>query len=304
MVATPRDENRVPALLGTSSTDGSSLVPIYANDSTNRLMVDSSVTAAINPLSEVSLGNTTGRFTVNKFGNAPDFDTGDGEVTIWDGAEDGTAWENMVYDYSATADIDSMSSSNVNDTSLNMEITGLDTNYDLVTQTIATDASDGRTRVALTTNLIRVFRVKNVSASNLQGHVVVYPNTALTSGVPSNKAFIRAVVDPNNNQTEMAIYTVPDGYTALLHRMYANTAGATRSAEYLIKLKARPFGQVFQLKQKAVIADGNQISLDREFSLPIAFSAKTDIEMTAQILTTSVTDANLIAGFDLELVAN
>lgn len=258
------------------------------------------VTPVTDPLSEVALGNYTGRSSINKFGNAPDFDTGDGEVTIWDGAEDGTAWENMVYDYSATADIDSISSSSGSDT-VQMEIQGLDTNYALVTQNATLQ---GQTRVALGTSLIRVFRVKNIGAANLVGHVAVYPNTALTSGIPTDKSKIRAVVHPENNQTEMAIYTVPNGYTALLHRMYANTAGATRSAEYLIKLKARPFGQVFQLKQKAVIADGNQIALDREFSLPIAFSAKTDIEMTAQILTTSVTDANLIAGFDLELVAD
>ena len=60
----------------------------------------------------VSKGIVPGESYVHKFGYAPDFDTADGEVTIWDGAEDGTTWEQMTYQYSSTADIDSVSSSN------------------------------------------------------------------------------------------------------------------------------------------------------------------------------------------------
>ena len=253
---------------------------------------------------EVAKGNVTDKhaFIVNKFGAAPDFDTGDGEVTMWDGAEDNTAWENMVYDYSATADIDSISSDNSGDTGITMELQGLDTNGDLVVQNATLDATDAQTRAAITTPLKRIFRAKNVSSTDLTGHVIVYPNTALTSGVPTDKSKIRAVVQPDNNQTEMCIYTVPTGYSAYLYRFYADTAGASRSAEYLIKLRARPSGQVWQLKQKGIMVDDTGKVLDRRFDQPLKFSAGTDIELTAQILTSSITAANLIGGFDLVVV--
>jgi hypothetical protein len=249
---------------------------------------------------EVVAGNVTGASSVNKFGAAPDFDTGDGEVTIWDGAEDGTTWENMVYDYSATANIQYISSNNAGDTQT-IELQGLDANYDLVVQT---KALTGQTSATLDTPLIRIFRMKNTSSTNLAGHVFVSTTTAPAGGVPT-AANIRAIIHPENNQTEMAIYTVPDGYSAYINRIYADTAGASRTAEYLIKLRAKPFGQVFQLKHKAVMSDsGSGRIIDRDFRNPMKFSAKTDIEMTAEILTGSITGANLIAGFDLVLVAD
>lgn len=45
MANAPRDENRVPTLLGTSSTDGTTPTTIYANPTTHRLLVDSGASA-------------------------------------------------------------------------------------------------------------------------------------------------------------------------------------------------------------------------------------------------------------------
>ena len=39
----------------------------------------------------IAKGDVTGHSAIQKFGNAPNFDSGDGEVTVWDGAEDATA---------------------------------------------------------------------------------------------------------------------------------------------------------------------------------------------------------------------
>lgn len=248
---------------------------------------------------EIAKGNVAGHSLVHKFGNAPDFDSDDGEVTVWDAAEDDQVWELMNYVYSSSAAIDSISSTNAGD-SQDIEIQGLDSSWALSTQTVTLN---GTTRVALGTNLIRVFRAKNVGSSNLSGHVIIYENdtTADDPGVPDDSNLIRAVIDPVNNQTEMAIYTIPSGYTGYLRSFYAASAGARQTADYLIRIKARPDGEVFQLKHKFTTPDGD-IPYQHVYTDPQKFEAKTDIEMTAQIITGAKTAANLVGGFDIVLV--
>jgi len=248
----------------------------------------------------IAKGDVTKHSFIHKFGAAPDFDTGDGEVTVWDGADDNTTWELMNYVYSTTADIDSLSSSNNSDTQ-DIEIQGLDTNYDLVTQTITLT---GQTRVALSTNLIRVFRLKNVGSTNLLGHVFCYVNGALTNGVPNTNEDIRAIIQPENNQTEMAVYTIPDGYTGYMRSWYAATAGASKASDYIIKLKARPDGQVFQLKHRSSINETGSSYVQHKYVEPEVFSAKTDIEMTVEMTAVGGTAAAISAGFDIVLVEN
>lgn len=46
MANAPRDNNRVPTLLGTSSTDGTTPIPIYADPTTHRLKVDVAVSGS------------------------------------------------------------------------------------------------------------------------------------------------------------------------------------------------------------------------------------------------------------------
>ena len=258
---------------------------------------DLSISDNSNGLS-IAKGDVTGSSFVHKFGFASDFDTSDNEVTLWDGADDAAAWENMVYDYSATADIDSISSSDNGDT-VDIEIQGLDTNFNLVTQTITLT---GQTRAALTTDLIRVFRLKNVGATDLAGTVTCYPNTALTTGVPTDTSQIRAAIINGNNQTLMAVYTIPNGKTGYVRDWFASTAGANKTSNYVIKLKARESGGVFQLKHVSAIADNGTSGRQHKYEEPEVFPAKTDIELTCQMLAGGGTGAAVSGGFDIVLV--
>jgi hypothetical protein len=146
--------------------------------------------------------------------------------------------------------------------------------------------------------------VKNADSTALAGHAFCYVNGDTTGGVPDTNADIRAVVQPGNDQTEMAIYTVPAGKTAFMTGWYASTAGASRSSSYIIKLKARPTGGVFQLKHKMAIADDAISAYQHTYNPHNVFQAQTDIEMTAQMLVAAGTQANIIAGFDLILIDN
>lgn len=266
-----------------------------------RTTVDGNLTISDNSSGlSIAQGNVTGASFIHKFGNAPDFDTSDGEVDIWDGAEDGEPYEAMTYTFSTIADIDSLSSESTNDTQ-NIEIQGLDADYNLVTQTIQLS---GQTRVPLSTNLIRVFRLKNVSSTNLVGHVFCFINTTLSGGIPTTPANIRAVIHPDNNQTEMAIYTIPAGKTGYMNSWYASTSGSSKNSNYLIKLKARSNGGVFQLKHKSAIADNSTSSYQHNYLQPEIFIEKTDIIMTAEMLAAGATGASISAGFEIVLIDN
>jgi hypothetical protein len=248
---------------------------------------------------EIAKGNVTGHSFVHKFGRAPDFDTADGEVTIWDGAEDGTAWELMRYVYSTSADIDSISSSAAD--TQDITITGLDTNWESVTQTITLT---GQTRKALDTNLIRVFRAFNNSSTAFTGHVFVYKNGALTAGVPNTNADIRLVLQPENQQTEMAVYSIPAGYTGYVRDWYASSSGANKNSNFPIRLYARNFGKVFRLKHSSALSDNGTSAYQHKYEEPEVFAEKTDIEMTCEMLAVGGTGASISGGFDIVLVEN
>jgi hypothetical protein len=274
-----------------AAKDDDTVVAVTATNSGNLRVTDAESGLAI------AKGDVIGHSFVHKFGRAPDFDTGDGEVTVWDGANDALTNE-MQYNYSATAIIDSLVSSNSGDTQA-IKVEGLDSSYALVTQTITIT---GQTRKALDTNLIRVNRLINVGSTDIAGNVYCYEDTALTAGVPIDTTKIRAIIVDGSNQTEMAVYTVPAGKTGYLRQWFASSSGAKKTTNYLTKLKARPFGQVFQLKHSSSIADAAPYI--HSYIEPEAFTEKTDIEMTASITDTGITEAAVSAGFDIVLVDN
>lgn len=234
---------------------------------------------------------------IHKFGAAPDYDTTDGETVIWDGANDADQ-ALMTYTYSTSADIDRISSSDNSDTQ-DIEIQGLDANYDVVVQT---KTLTGQTPVALDTALIRVFRLKNVGSTDIAGRVYCFVNVATTGGIPNTPTNIRAVIENGNNQTEMAVYTVPNAKTAYVRDFFASTAGASKNSNYIIKLYARPFGQVFQLKHRTALNETGTSYLQHKYEEPEVFAAKTDIELTTEVTATGATAATTTGGFDIVIV--
>jgi len=245
----------------------------------------------------IAAGEVTGSSFISKFGEAPDFDTSDGAVTMWDGANDAGV-NQMVYQYSSTDDIDSIISSNAGD-SVDIEIQGLDVNFAQVTQTVTLN---GQTRVALGTNLIRVFRMINRGASDLAGVASCYTdNSATTNGVVDDSTKVRAIINGGNNQTLMSVYTVPAGVTAYMNSWFAAVAGANKSSNYKVEIFVRPDGEVFQLKHRSAVSDVGTSQAQHFFKIPLPFAAKSDIEMKVTMLAAGGTAADISGGFDLEL---
>lgn len=204
---------------------------------------------------------------VHKFGQNPDLDSGDSYRPIWDIGEE--------YTYSTTADIDSLSSSDDSDTQ-EIEVQGLDTNWELTLQTITLT---GQTRKALDTPLIRVFRMINRGSSDLAGDVYCYVNTAITAGVPDDLSYVRAHIMDGNNQTLMLIYTVPSNYTAYLVagrlHVYKSIAGVIESRVWL-----RDPGGVFRI-QETLSIHSQGAGADYNFPVPLTIPEKSDIYVDA-----------------------
>lgn len=276
----------------TAQQPNTNFINVGATASGNLKVTDAENTLAI------AKGEVTGASNVNKWGNAPDFDTADGEVTVWDAAEDGTAWENMTYTFSTTAAIDSISSTDNTDTE-DITIVGLDANWAEVTQTVTLT---GQTRAALSTSLIRVYRAYNANGTEFSGHVIIYENDTTTGGVPDDPTLIRAVIDPSNQQTEMAVYTIPAGKTGYLLGGYCSTAGANKSSNYIIKFRARLFNKVFRTQQKVALSDSGSSFIPFTYPIPQSFAEKTDIIVTAEMTAGGGTGASVSAGFSIVLI--
>ena len=273
-------------------SDGT-LVAVGASDAGNLKVTNAEDGLAI------ASGEVPGKTFIHKFGAAPDFDESDGYVSIWDGADDGNIAQ-MNYVYSTAADIDSVSSENAGDTQV-VQLQGLDGAYTLTTQTVTLN---GQNRVALSTPLIRIFRMKNTGSTDNVGHVYCYVNTAISGGVPIDTTKVRAVIQPGNNQTLMALYTIPLGYVGYMRDWYASTAGASRNSSYVIELRARPLGGVFQLKHVAALSDDGTSYIQHTYVEPEVFGGMVDLEMRAYMTLSSASSAAVSAGFDIVLVEN
>ena len=138
----------------------------------------------------------------------------------------------------------------------------------------------------------------------MAGTCYCFVNVATTGGVPNTLANIRAEINNGNNQTLMAIYTIPNGKTGYMDSFESAVAGAKKTAEYQVDLYARPTGQVFQLKHRDSLQDGGTTNWRHAFQTPEVFAGSTDIVMRITILTAAITAASVSAGFDLILVDN
>lgn len=240
---------------------------------------------------QVARSQIAGHETIFKFGFNPDVD--DALETIW--AEGG------LYSYLSAATILKVSSSSTADAAAGtgartVEIFGLDGNYNEISETVTLN---GQTAVNTTNSYLRINRgIVRSAGSGGQNAGVIYAGTGtVTAGVPANKYLSIAIGD---NQTLMALWTVPAGYTAFLPQTDV-TLATTQSSKYCTaKLVARPYGEVFQVKDVFVKSQG---STTQVYSIPIRFDEKTDIEWRA-IGDSAGADIAISAGMEILYIKN
>jgi hypothetical protein len=226
-----------------------------------------------------------------KFGFNPDVD--DSLETVW--AEGG------LYSYLSAATVLKISSSSANDTSAGtgartVQLYGLDADYNEINETVTLN---GQTAVNTTNEFLRINRIVVRSAgSGGQNAGVVYAGTGtVTSGVPANKY---ATVAAGDNQSLMALWTVPAGHTAYLLQKDLTVATSQNNKYATVHLVARPLGEVFQTKDKHVM-DNN--TLHQKYDIPLKFVEKTDLEVRC-IGDSAGADIAISAGLDIVYIKN
>ena len=239
---------------------------------------------------EVAAGNVTGKASVNKFGENKSSAAGVTEE-IWDGS--------VAYTYPATADMTHISQA-VDQAALRgatIEVQGVASGYVLVTQDAALDATLTTNPVALTTPLLRVFRMK-VKANVVGASDISLKNVGGTTTY--------AIISAGYNQTLMALYTVPAGKTAYVTGYYGDVLEdpvATKdpdATEYALWVADRANGYEFQIKHEHGTPKGAG-GIHHMFKPYLKVTEKSDIKLTSEC---SGKAGHVHGGFDLILVDN
>lgn len=238
---------------------------------------------------DIAEGNVANHFAVNKFGKNPDVSAS--LEDIWDGS--------AVYDYLAddTFSLMYISSDDAADQGMTFDVTGIDSDYNYSTVTVTTDGADGTTFVALTSGAAddkwwRVFRAVNTSAIAATGNLYISKDNtdAGGNGIPDDTDDIQIKILVGNEQTLMALWTCPVGYTAYLTHFYASTSSNKVTN---VCLFVRPFGGVFNVK---AALDINQGHMQHRYDFPVPIVAKSDVVIRAAA---SGAGGVVSAGFDL-----
>jgi len=232
--------------------------------------------------------------SIFKFGFNPDIDNV--LETVW--AQGG------LYTYLTSASTLYVSSSSANDTAAgtgaqNVTISGLDADYNEVSVTVDLNGQTA-VQLGLANNWIRVNRGSvNTSGATGSNEGVIYVGTeaAPVGGVPATPYATIAIGD---NQTLMALWTVPANFTAYVLQTDVTVATTQNNKYATVHFLARPDGGVFQVKDKFVIAEGSH---HQEYAIPLKFNEKTDIEFRA-IGDSVGADIAISAGIDILYVLN
>lgn len=198
-------------------------------------------------------------------------------------------WENATaYTYPVAATTMHLASSNAGDTA-SIQIIGLDANYNQISETLVLT---GTTAVVTTKSYLRInsMQVTVGSLTNPAGVVTLKDLTDTT---------IYAQINAGIGRTQMAIYTVPAGYTFYLSRVDANTSLNGNNSNFMTyrNYSISPNG-VVQVTQQAPFTQ----LYHAQRVMPRAFSEKTDIQI--QMANSAAANAAANVGVEGYLIRN
>jgi len=181
---------------------------------------------------EVVRGNVTGYTAKALLALNADIDAGTEDVWNQGGSITVVSTAALLY----------VSSTAAADAALAVVITGLDQNYDEITETILTATPDGQIRAAGTKAFLRVNSVTMPVAP--AGKVYVYYICAAGggTGIPADLTKVQAAVDIAGTQAYNAIYTVPRNKNWYLTSLRFRSAGTLVAHDVAIDIIKKVYG--------------------------------------------------------------
>jgi hypothetical protein len=240
---------------------------------------------------EVSKGNVPKHSRVNKSGMNLDIDTGSFPEDL---CEKGGLWVAPT-----AARIHNIASSDANDTSAGtgartIHIQGLDGSYALTSETITMNGTSNVATVNSYTIIFFMYIETAGSGLTNAGNIIA---TAQVDGTQTAQI---SIGNSSGNQTQMAIYQIPDGYKGYLNQWDAAMQQATASSFATVQLIIKPFGGVNRVRRFHYLNNfGNSHELDT-FIPPMQLNAKDLIFIRVSEVTNNNT--SIQGGFDLTLV--
>lgn len=240
---------------------------------------------------QVARGQIPGHTSLYKFGYNSDVDSL--YETVWS--------QGGLYSYLASASVITVSSSSAADTSTGtgartVTVVGLDPDYNQISEVVTLN---GQTAVNTVNSYIRLTEATvDTAGSGEQNAGTIYGGTGtVTAGVPQTVYFAMVLGD---NQTLKALWTVPANHTAYLQTALYAAATAQSGKFATVELVSRPFGSVFQVRDRFVLNTG---SVDQFYNIPLRFNEKTDIEVRCKG-NSSTANIAVSAGLDLLYIKN
>lgn len=238
----------------------------------------------------ISRGHSQGYRTLYKFGYNPDVDTQ--EETVWGNSGDYVWLDSAVTMFVSSTSADDTGTGTGARTIL---IQGLDEDYNEIEETITLS---GQTQVATQLSYLRIYRSFVTLAGSNEGTsgVIYIGSSGATGGVPNTTVYASISI---GNQTQIAAYTVPAGYTLYVDEI--NFTAAVSQAQKLVhcKFNSRDYeSNVFRTRFVQVIQSNQLI---QSFKYPQGFAEKTDLECR---VSTDTSNTAIGASFQGVLIKN
>lgn len=175
--------------------------------------------------------------------------------------------------------------------------TGADQKFTFVAQIITLN---GQNKVALTTPLARVSRAFNSNSVDLSGRVVVYEDTAITNGVPSDVSKIHIDIPQGLQQSFKAATTFSDKDYLFLTSGFGSVSNKqAASVDFYLEVKLP--GGVFR-QQTAISASSTGGAFSIELNPCVIVPRNSDIRVRAETGTNGATVFTNFQGYIAETI--
>lgn len=243
------------------------------------------------PYIEDAMGTETGRTSIQKFGRVKNLQTGIAKY-VWNGPT------NDYYFTSGNIGSDGVeyyvSSSNALDTQVTI-FQGID-ELGFEQRIILPIDGQNKIRVGDTKLWFRMWRLINANGSNFAGDIYVYEDTTVTGGVPDDLTKIRAFIEAGDNQTQMAIWTMPINEVGSFRKAFLGISSRLATT-ISFEIYARVSGGVFALQGTISVNSTGTGAISREYDIGRSFFGGADVIVIA---TSDKSGVDAICEFDIQ----